>query len=202
LDTRRRLYPGLLAGWLAAVTGVPVVRAIARGEPAQPPLHGDVGSPAWWARVASALGVLCAVGAPLLPAGSPRRTPSAAPAVTGTVLVVGGTALTVTGQLAMGDSWRAGVVPGERTELVTSGPFRLVRNPIFTGTFVTTAGLILLLPNPLTVAMLGLCSTAWQIQVRLVEEPHLVATHGARYRDYAARTGRFFPFLGRGVRAG
>jgi protein-S-isoprenylcysteine O-methyltransferase Ste14 len=33
-------------------------------------------------------------------------------------------------QLAMGDSWRIGVDESEKTELVTAGPFAVVRNPI------------------------------------------------------------------------
>ncbi|MGC4763322.1 hypothetical protein ACLQ20_10755 [Micromonospora sp. DT46] len=36
-----------------------------------------------------------------------------------------------------------------------------------------------------------------QVQVRAVEEPYLIRTHGATYLMYAARTGRFWPGLGR-----
>ena len=31
----------------------------------------------------------------------------------------------------MGRSWRIGVEEGERTDLVTGGPFAIVRNPIY-----------------------------------------------------------------------
>lgn len=37
----------------------------------------------------------------------------------------------------MGDSWRIGVEPTERTALVTTHPFGLVRNPIFTAAVTT-----------------------------------------------------------------
>lgn len=36
-----------------------------------------------------------------------------------------------------------------------------------------------------------------QMQVRAVEEPHLLATHGQAYAHYAARVGRFLPWIGR-----
>lgn len=36
-----------------------------------------------------------------------------------------------------------------------------------------------------------------QLQVRIVEEPYLVQTHGDRYVRYARRTGRFLPTRGR-----
>lgn len=51
-------------------------------------------------------------------------------AVIGAVLALGGIALTLLSQLDMGSSWRIGVDHDEQTELVTSGVFRLVRNPI------------------------------------------------------------------------
>jgi protein-S-isoprenylcysteine O-methyltransferase Ste14 len=35
------------------------------------------------------------------------------------------------------------------------------------------------------------------VQARLVEEPYLRATHGQAYVDYARRTGRFIPAIGR-----
>ncbi len=38
---------------------------------------------------------------------------------------------------------------------------------------------------------------ALEIQVRLVEEPYLQRVHGEAYRRYAARTGRFMPWIGR-----
>jgi protein-S-isoprenylcysteine O-methyltransferase Ste14 len=50
--------------------------------------------------------------------------------------------------LAMGESWRVGVNETEHTELVTTGPFGLVRNPIFTAVLTTGAGIALVLPIP------------------------------------------------------
>ena len=108
-----------------------------------------------------------------------------------------GLAATLAAQFAMGDSWRIGVDPGERTELVTDGPFAAVRNPIFSGMLPASLGLALLVPN--VVALLGLLAllTALEIQVRLVEEPYLLRAHGQRYADYSARVGRFVPGIGR-----
>jgi protein-S-isoprenylcysteine O-methyltransferase Ste14 len=38
---------------------------------------------------------------------------------------------------------------------------------------------------------------AGELQVRLIEEPYLLATHGGTYQRYAATTGRFVPGIGR-----
>jgi protein-S-isoprenylcysteine O-methyltransferase Ste14 len=117
--------------------------------------------------------------------------------VVGIVLAVTGIAGTLYAQVAMGASWRIGVDATERTELVTAGPFALVRNPIFAAMLPTSLGLVLLVPN--VVALVGFVAlfAALQVQTRAVEEPYLIATHGQTYVTYAARVGRFFPGLGR-----
>jgi protein-S-isoprenylcysteine O-methyltransferase Ste14 len=119
----------------------------------------------------------------------------------GLVLAAGGVVLTFGAQLAMGDAWRIGVDPEERTRLVTGGPFKLVRNPIYSAMIPTVLGLVLMVPNVLAIAVLAALVTALELQVRLVEEPHLLRTHGEEYASYAAQVGRFAPGVGllRGV---
>jgi protein-S-isoprenylcysteine O-methyltransferase Ste14 len=96
----------------------------------------------------------------------------------------------------MGTSWRIGVDPAERTALVTSGPFALVRNPIFAAMLPTALGLTLLVPSWVAIAgLLGLL-VALELQVRVVEEPYLLRAHGEKYAGYAARVGRFVPGMG------
>ena len=120
----------------------------------------------------------------------------------GLALAVGGIALTFGAQLAMGDSWRVGVDPEEHTELVTAGPFGLVRNPIYSAMLPTVLGLVLMVPNGLAIAAFLTLVIALELQVRLVEEPYLLQVHDGAYADYAARVGRFVPGLGllRGAR--
>jgi protein-S-isoprenylcysteine O-methyltransferase Ste14 len=114
----------------------------------------------------------------------------------GLVLAAGGILLTFTAQLAMGDSWRIGVDPGERLALVTDGPFGLVRNPIYSAMIPTVFGLVLLVPSAVAFAALACLVVGLELQVRLVEEPYLLQTHGGEYARYAARVGRFVPGLG------
>ena len=114
----------------------------------------------------------------------------------GLVLLALGFTVTVVAQFHLGNSWRIGVDPGEVTPLVTHGIFRHVRNPIFSGMMAAVAGLVLLVPN--WVALLGALAAVIgvEFQVRRVEEPYLLRTHGERYREYARTVGRFFPRLG------
>ncbi len=119
----------------------------------------------------------------------------------GTVLAIGGIGLTFGAQLAMGDSWRVGVDPEERTELVTDGPFKLVRNPIYSALLPTVFGLVLMVPSALAIAGFLALLAALELQVRLVEEPYLLQVHGEAYTEYTAHVGRFVPGLGLSARA-
>ena len=108
-----------------------------------------------------------------------------------------GLAGTLWAQFTMGDAWRIGVRETERTALVAGGPFRWVRNPIYSSMVLVALGLALAAPNVLSVLALVALLVALELQVRLVEEPYLTRVHGTSYRDYASRTGRFVPGWGR-----
>jgi protein-S-isoprenylcysteine O-methyltransferase Ste14 len=58
-------------------------------------------------------------------------------------------------------------------------------------------GLAALVPSALSAAALALAFAGIELQVRAVEEPYLAKTHGAAYRAYASRVGRFLPGVGR-----
>jgi protein-S-isoprenylcysteine O-methyltransferase Ste14 len=100
-------------------------------------------------------------------------------------------------QMAMGASWRIGVDESERTELITGGVFALCRNPIYTFMVIAWIGFALLVPTWLSLASIPAAIIAFEFQVRLVEEPHLLRAHGEPYRAWASRVGRFLPGLGR-----
>ncbi|MDT0186838.1 isoprenylcysteine carboxylmethyltransferase family protein [Microbacterium sp. ARD31] len=163
-------------------------------------ISGRFGSPEWWAGVlfgaALVAGVLGPVTA-LLGLGPVQFLAAPAFQAVGLVTAAAGVLATFGTQLAMGTSWRIGVDDSEHTDLVTTGPFAMVRNPIFTAMAATGLGLALMVPN--AVALLGfvLLLVALQLQVRVVEEPYLLRTHGEVYAAYAATVGRFLPGLGR-----
>lgn len=118
--------------------------------------------------------------------------------------LVGGSAVALGGLLgilwfqgAMGNSWRIGVQEDERTQLVSEGPFGVVRNPIYIAIVTFGVGLFLLTPGTLGLIAVGGLVAAVQIEVRLVEEPYLRRMHGDAYEAYCRQVGRFIPWLGR-----
>lgn len=159
------------------------------------------GSLGWSALTATDIGYLMVgVGGPLahwlgLPPLSALQHPAVQ--VLGVALAAAGIATAFWAQMAMGASWRIGIDENERTALVTTGPFRWVRNPIFTAVLVALLGLALMVPNPVALLGWAVALTGIETQVRRIEEPHLHRLHGEPYTRYAAKVGRFLPGLGR-----
>ena len=162
-------------------------------------LSGSPGAPEWWAGVLFAGALLLGL---LAPVAGLLGVPPLAPLdrvwlqVAGIALAVLGTAGALLTQVQMGASWRIGVGEDERTELVTTGLFGVVRNPFFTATLLTAAGLALMVPNGVALAALAALVVAVELQVRVVEEPYLRTTHPEAYGRYLAMTGRFLPGIG------
>jgi protein-S-isoprenylcysteine O-methyltransferase Ste14 len=164
-------------------------------------ISGRPGSLRWWAGV-SFVGAVVAFVAALLFAAlgilPPAEWPLAsATAVGGLVVAVAGLAVVLAAQSDMGSSWRIGVEESERTELVADGLFGVVRNPVFSGMVAAQAGITAMVPTWLSAAALIWLVAAVELQVRLIEEPYLLAVHGAAYRRYAGQVGRFVPRVGR-----
>lgn len=113
----------------------------------------------------------------------------------GLILCIFGILFSSYAQYAMGEQWRIGVDPDEKTKLVTTGIYGKIRNPIYTGCIVFGTGLLLLAPHVLFVITGLVGYFAVRAYVRDIEEPYLVKLHGDTYRQYVSRTGAFLPRL-------
>lgn len=164
-------------------------------------ISAQPGSVEWLGGVLFALAIAAGVAAPVLDLNGTVDTyedlDTTAVQVAGIVLYTLGLVVTLGAQLAMGASWRVGLDESERTELVTAGPFAVVRNPIYAGMIPSLSGIALIVPNPVSFGAVVLLLVALEIQTRLVEEPYLRRVHGEAYATYAARVGRFVPGVGR-----
>jgi protein-S-isoprenylcysteine O-methyltransferase Ste14 len=108
----------------------------------------------------------------------------------GLILAVSGIGITVLAQVQMGESWRIGVDSSETTALIQHGLFGRVRNPIFSGMLVESLGIVLLVPGLLSAAVWLALLTAIELQVRRVEEPYLLRTHGLEKIAHAGQLRR------------
>ncbi len=172
------------------------------------PLHiphaGDQSAPAFLSRLlVVCFGVVLALGvlAALWPEGLETldllySPPQPVVLRSGVVLAALATWLVWRGQNDMAASWRIGIAPGERTELVTGGLFQFCRNPIYLGLKGALAAFCCFLPGYLSGGLLLLGTLLLQVQAQL-EEAYLLEQHGKAYAAYCARVGRFLPFSGR-----
>lgn len=111
--------------------------------------------------------------------------------VVAVVLIVGGFALEM---WAGGLFKKAGtnVVPyAPATALVTDGPYKYTRNPMYVGFTVTYLGLALGLNAPIALALLLPCLVLMTWGVIAREERYLEAKFGQPYRDYKQRVRRW-----------
>ena len=86
--------------------------------------------------------------------------------------------------------WRAEVDPGH--QLMTGGPFGLIRHPIYLSFAVFYLGSVLLLPYAVFLLHALASLVAYDYRAR-AEEAVMLDAFGDRYREYRDRTRRFLP---------
>jgi len=94
----------------------------------------------------------------------------------------------------MGRNWRMAVSKAKKGELITDGPFRFVRHPIYALSRLLMVCSALVVPNGPMLVLLLVHFVLTQVKAR-TEEEYLLAIHGDAYRDYRAHTGGFLPRL-------
>ncbi|MHB1309347.1 MAG: methyltransferase family protein [Limisphaerales bacterium] len=114
----------------------------------------------------------------------------------GIMLTVAGYAGTLWCYVAMGNAWRMGINRQEETRLVTNGPYRWVRHPIYACQLAMVAAIPLLIPSVLSLLILGVHLVCVWIKAT-DEEAYLRSVLGPVYEAYCARTGRWFAPLRR-----
>lgn len=104
-----------------------------------------------------------------------------------------GVAVFILAMATMRDNWRAGIPESDQTALVTTGIYRVSRNPAFLGFDLMYLGLLLAFFNPIHLIFAGFAMVMLHLQI-LQEEQFLAAAFGREYAEYRARTGRYFIF--------
>jgi protein-S-isoprenylcysteine O-methyltransferase Ste14 len=92
----------------------------------------------------------------------------------------------------MGKSWRMGINPDEKTQLIVTGPYGYVRHPIYALSSVLMVTTMVVVPSPLMLAAGAIHLTLLQWEARR-EEKYLAVHHGQCYVDYCRQVGRFVP---------
>jgi protein-S-isoprenylcysteine O-methyltransferase Ste14 len=138
----------------------------------------------FYPRFAAVAGTVISIGIVWLP---PRELSSSLYLVS-LLLTIGGTAFAVCAVLVLARS--ISVMP-EARRLITSGPYTLMRHPLYLGEMVATAGLALQYLMPWALLLLGL-HCIFQFE-RMRNEERVLLLAFPHYRDYMAGTARLVP---------
>jgi protein-S-isoprenylcysteine O-methyltransferase Ste14 len=113
-------------------------------------------------------------------------------AVAAIALTVAGMAFAVWARVHLGRNWSSAPMIKQQHQLIRSGPYRLVRHPIYTGLLIALAGTFLAngkIRGALSVVVVWI---SFDIK-RRIEEEFMVQTFGPQYEDYRRTTGALFP---------
>ena len=127
------------------------------------------------------------LGEPATPApGSPW-------VITGIVMGSAGLLLRLWAIRTLGRFFTSGVMVQEGQAVLTTGPYRWVRHPSYTGSILTVLGTAVALGSPLGVVLaVGLLVPVYLYRIR-VEERTMLAGLGDAYASYRARTPALLP---------
>jgi protein-S-isoprenylcysteine O-methyltransferase Ste14 len=146
----------------------------------------------WRTRLTGVSAVAVFVVAGLLRGGS-LVVHSLVLAAIGALLFAGGIAVAVWARLHLGSNWGMPTSQRAEPELVTSGPYRLVRHPIYSGLLIAVLGTALV--NNLLGLIVVAALAAYFYYCGTVEERNLTATFPAAYPEYRSRTKMLIPFV-------
>lgn len=145
-----------------------------------------------WALVGTQFGVLAALL--FLPAGQ-LWSRSVTTGVVAGVLIVFGVAIALAAGRGLGSALTPLPIPRTDGQLVTTGVFRYVRHPIYSGLLLIGAGLAAWGASWVHLLAWGLLWLVLITKARFEEK--LLAERYPEYQAYCAKTGRFAPRVSR-----
>lgn len=138
----------------------------------------------WEPRVAAFLGTFLIVGMPVLPASQVDP----AWLTVGVVLMIVGLLASIYALSWLGRSFAIGAAA---RKLVTRGPYRMVRHPLYAFELLMVLGAVIANPSALA-ALFGL-TTMLLLGVRTIYEERVLTAAFPEYAEYARRVPRFVP---------
>ncbi len=144
-------------------------------------------------RVAAIVMIALAVLVVRLLRGDSLRVHSPILQAVGLVLFLCGIALAVWARVHLGRNWGTPMSQKDEPELITSGPYHLVRHPIYSGILLATLGTALI-TNGDWLIVFGLMAVYFLYSAG-VEEKLLESSFPSTYPSYRAHTKRLIPFV-------
>jgi len=99
-------------------------------------------------------------------------------------------------QMSLGKEWSPQLQLRQKHRLVTAGPYKRIRHPIYTAMLGWAISLAVLTANWFFV-FLAVFMIAFLMRRAPIEEKMMIEEFGEEYREYMRSTGRFFPKIHR-----
>jgi protein-S-isoprenylcysteine O-methyltransferase Ste14 len=110
----------------------------------------------------------------------------------GVTVTVVGIAFAIWARWHLGENWSATVTLKAGHELISSGPYRYIRHPIYSGMLVAFVGTALALGEYRALISVGIVLVAFYTKAKK-EERFLTQEFGEKFREHSRRTGMFLP---------
>jgi len=119
---------------------------------------------------------------------------SAAIAYAGLALTIAGTGFAIWARAFLGRNWSAIVTIKQDHQMIQSGPYAVVRHPIYSGFLLALFGTALALGEVRGLLGFGLALLSWWFKSRL-EENFMQQRFGGEYAAYKRRVKALIPFV-------
>lgn len=108
--------------------------------------------------------------------------------------VIAGLAFMIWSRVTLGRNWSGRIAIKENHQLITSGPYSLVRHPMYTGFILAFFFSVVLLGEMRGAVALGILLTGILMKIQL-EEKFVREVFGQRYIVYSRQVKRLIPFI-------
>ncbi len=112
----------------------------------------------------------------------------------GLALTVGGIAFALWARFYLGRNWSARVTVKEDHELIRTGPYSIVRNPIYTGFLVALAGTTIAVGEIRAILALAIISVGLHFKSK-TEEKFMAEQFGEEYAAYRRKVKSLIPYV-------
>jgi protein-S-isoprenylcysteine O-methyltransferase len=119
---------------------------------------------------------------------------SAGSAYAGLALTIAGAGFAIWARVFLGGNWSSSVTIKENHKLVRTGPYSLVRHPIYSGFLLAMTGTAIAVGEARGFLALILAFLAWRLKSR-VEEGFMIEQFGGAYEEYERHVKALIPFV-------
>lgn len=113
---------------------------------------------------------------------------------TGVAIAVVGAAFTLWARATLGRNWSGTITVKRDHQLMTTGPYAIVRHPIYSGLLLTLAGTAVVVGEWRALVALVVVFVAWRWK-SLIEERVMIEQFGSAYETYKGRVKALIPFV-------